>query len=147
MHPGVREWQSLISGNGSAGEGGFVYYGPGRCLSKLPPKHLVGLSASCKVTHFGVGSYVSKSIVSASQRQDAPCSSCGPYTYCDTLFQESHMPCGKSTTSQKVWWSALVALKKGCVRYVVNVAPHMARQALKPCFHHTVGCELSKLTV
>ncbi|CAM9765355.1 unnamed protein product, partial [Ectocarpus sp. 4 AP-2014] len=46
--PGVREWQSLISGNGSAGEGGFVYYGPGRCLSKLPPKHLVGLSASCK---------------------------------------------------------------------------------------------------
>ncbi|CAN0054040.1 unnamed protein product, partial [Ectocarpus sp. 8 AP-2014] len=28
--------------------GGFVYYGPGRCLSKLPLKHLVGLSASCK---------------------------------------------------------------------------------------------------
>ncbi|CAM9480513.1 unnamed protein product [Ectocarpus sp. 13 AM-2016] len=48
--PGVREWQSLVSGNGSASEGGFVYYGPGRCLSKLPPKHLVGLSASCKAT-------------------------------------------------------------------------------------------------
>lgn len=57
--PGVREWQSLLGGNGSAAAkaegkstaagGGFVYYGPGRCLSKLPPKHLAGLSVNCQV--------------------------------------------------------------------------------------------------
>ena len=47
---GVREWQSLICGEPAGiGGGGFVYYGPGRCLSKLAPKHLAGLSANCKV--------------------------------------------------------------------------------------------------
>eukprot|EP00903_Cladosiphon_okamuranus_P014428 g13389.t1 len=52
--PGVREWQTLIAGNepptatNSTTGGGFLYYGPVRCLAKLPPKHLAGLSANCK---------------------------------------------------------------------------------------------------
>ncbi|CAM9187724.1 unnamed protein product [Sphacelaria rigidula] len=52
---GVREWQALIGGE-SPGEpgssencgGGFLYYGPGRCLSKLRPRHLAGLSVNCQ---------------------------------------------------------------------------------------------------
>ena len=27
-----------------------MYYGPGRCLSKLPVKHLAGLSVNCKAS-------------------------------------------------------------------------------------------------
>lgn len=48
---GIREWQSLISGDpgAEAGGGGFVYYGPGRCLSKFGPKYLAGMSVNCKV--------------------------------------------------------------------------------------------------
>lgn len=54
---GIREWQSLISGDpgAEAGGGGFVYYGPGRCLSKFGPKYLAGLNIDLKVLCLGKG--------------------------------------------------------------------------------------------
>ncbi|CAM9269015.1 unnamed protein product [Scytosiphon promiscuus] len=55
--PGVPEWQALVSGSASTAapaggpdrsEGGFVFYGLGRCLSKLSPESIAGLSVNCK---------------------------------------------------------------------------------------------------